>query len=122
MTTKYRKRDICQKKYLKGNMNNYHKVKFSNEYLGQLVKENDIDKLATYFINLTRAIIKSQFVSYSCNLIDEEDAVLECVIVCLDKLPRYNLKNPKCKACNYFTTIIMCVLRQFYRKKKNGKI
>jgi hypothetical protein len=45
----------------------------------------------------------------------EEEAAYECVSVSLEKLEKF---NGKAKAHAYFSTIMMCVLRQQYRVRK----
>lgn len=65
--------------------------------------------------------IAENSINYFVNkLPDKNDTIQECVLICWEKLPKYN--QTKGKAFNFFTTITISLLRQIYRKEKNYKI
>lgn len=61
--------------------------------------------------------VAERVVNYFDSEIEKEDAIQECIIICWEKLPRYN--RQKGVAWNFFTTISLGLLRQTYRNKKN---
>jgi hypothetical protein len=70
-------------------------------------------KLATAFFVLSENIVRyAKF-----QLIDTDDAVQEGVMICFDKINRFNPR--KGKAFNYMTTCILNHFRQLYRSAKN---
>lgn len=70
-------------------------------------------ELAFAFYVLSENIVKyAKF-----NLIDQDDAVQEAVMVCFEKIERFDPK--KGKAFNYMTTCILNHFRQLYRTARN---
>lgn len=75
--------------------------------------ENSKQKLATVFYTLSENIVRyAKF-----QLIDIDDAVQEGVMICFEKIDRFNPK--KGKAFNYMTTCILNHFRQLYRTARN---
>lgn len=71
------------------------------------------DQLAVAFYTLSENIVRyAKF-----NLIDSDDAIQEGVIVCFEKIDRFDPK--KGKAFNYCSTIMLNGLRQLYRTSRN---
>lgn len=71
------------------------------------------DKLATAFFLLSENIVRyAKF-----QLIDTDDAVQEGVMICFDKIDRFDSR--KGKAFNYMTTCILNHFRQLYRTARN---
>jgi DNA-directed RNA polymerase specialized sigma subunit len=69
--------------------------------------------LAAAFYTLSENIVKyAKF-----NLIDEDDAIQEGVLICFEKIDRFD--PSKGKAFNYMTTCILNHFRQLYRTAKN---
>ena len=70
-------------------------------------------ELTTAFYTLSENIVRyAKF-----NLIDPEDAIQEGVIVCFEKIDRFDPSRGK--AFNYWTTIILNAFRQLYRSSRN---
>lgn len=71
------------------------------------------DDLATAFYTLSENIVRyAKF-----NLIDPDDAVQEGVMICFEKIDRFD--PSKGKAFNYMTTCILNHFRQQYRTARN---
>jgi hypothetical protein len=71
------------------------------------------DELAIAFYTLSENIVRyAKF-----NLIDQDDAVQEGVMICFEKIDRFDPK--KGKAFNYMTTCILNHFRQLYRTARN---
>ncbi len=71
------------------------------------------DNLATAFYVLSENIVRyAKF-----NLIDADDAVQEGVLICFEKIDRFD--PSKGKAFNYMTTCILNHFRQLYRTARN---
>lgn len=71
------------------------------------------DELAIAFYTLSQNIVRyAKF-----NLIDQDDAVQEGVMICFEKIDRFDPK--KGKAFNYMTTCILNHFRQLYRTARN---
>jgi DNA-directed RNA polymerase specialized sigma subunit len=71
------------------------------------------DDLAMAFYTLSQNIVRyAKF-----NLIDQDDAVQEGVMICFEKIDRFDPK--KGKAFNYMTTCILNHFRQLYRTARN---
>lgn len=51
------------------------------------------------------------------NLIDEDDTLQEGVVICFEKIDRFDTR--KGKAFNYFTTCVLNHMRQLYRSARN---
>jgi hypothetical protein len=98
----------------------------STEYERQLLKRNTLllstvlrefeeseQLLAAAFYTLSENIVRyAKF-----NLIDQDDAVQEGVVICFEKIDRFNPE--KGKAFNYMTTCILNHFRQLYRTARN---
>lgn len=75
--------------------------------------EDARQKLATAFFTLSENIVRyAKF-----QLIDMDDAVQEGVMICFDKIDRFDSR--KGKAFNYMTTCILNHFRQLYRTARN---
>lgn len=75
--------------------------------------QNAQQDLATVFYTLSQNIVRyAKF-----NLIDEDDAIQEGVLICFEKIDRFDPK--KGKAFNYMTTCILNHFRQLYRTARN---
>ena len=71
------------------------------------------DQLAIAFYTLSENIVRyAKF-----NLIDQDDAVQEGVMICFEKIDRFD--PDKGKAFNYMTTCILNHFRQLYRTARN---
>jgi DNA-directed RNA polymerase specialized sigma subunit len=69
--------------------------------------------LAIAFFTLSENIVRyAKF-----KLIDQDDAVQEGVMICFDKIERFDSR--KGKAFNYMTTCILNHFRQLYRTSRN---
>lgn len=100
----------------------YSKRKSAKKKLESKVKEYDeISKefsesqedLATAFYTLSENIVRyAKF-----NLIDVDDAIQEGVMICFEKIDRFD--PVKGKAFNYMTTCILNHYRQLYRCARN---
>jgi DNA-directed RNA polymerase sigma subunit (sigma70/sigma32) len=75
--------------------------------------EESRQKLATAFLTLSENIVRyAKF-----QLIDMDDAIQEGVMICFDKIDRFDSR--KGKAFNYMTTCILNHFRQLYRTARN---
>lgn len=75
--------------------------------------EESRQKLAIAFFTLSENIVRyAKF-----KLIDQDDAVQEGVMICFDKIGRFDSR--KGKAFNYMTTCILNHFRQLYRTSRN---
>jgi len=75
--------------------------------------EESRQKLAVAFFTLSENIVRyAKF-----KLIDQDDAVQEGVMICFDKIDRFDSR--KGKAFNYMTTCILNHFRQLYRTSRN---
>lgn len=96
----------------------YHKpaawVKIEREFHVVSFDYQEIQKeLAEAFYTLSQNIVRyAKF-----NLIDQDDAVQEGVMICFEKIDRFDPK--KGKAFNYMTTCILNHFRQLYRTARN---
>jgi len=71
------------------------------------------DNLALAFYTLSENLVKyAQF-----QFIEEDDAIQEGVVICFEKIDRFN--PDKGKAFNYMTTCILNHFRQLYRTARN---
>jgi DNA-directed RNA polymerase specialized sigma subunit len=75
--------------------------------------EKEQAELAFKFLTLSEHL--AQYFHF--NLIEPEDAIQEGVVVCFDKVDRFNVKRGK--AFNYFTTVCANHYRQLHRTSKN---
>lgn len=78
------------------------------------------EKLATEFITLAEHIIKYK----KFNFVEFDDAMQEFVMVCFDKMERFDpnyigKSGKRAKAFNYMTTVILNHYRQLYRSARN---
>jgi DNA-directed RNA polymerase specialized sigma subunit len=82
----------------------------------EVVSKRFIDaqkELATAFYTLSENIVRyAKF-----NLIDQDDAIQEGVMICFEKIDRFD--PAKGKAFNYMTTCILNHFRQLYRTARN---
>ena len=79
----------------------------------QDLHEESRQKLAVAFFTLSENIVRyAKF-----KLIDPDDAVQEGVMICFDKIGRFDSR--KGKAFNYMTTCILNHFRQLYRTSRN---
>ena len=75
--------------------------------------EESQQQLASAFYTLSENIVRyAKF-----NLIDADDAVQEGVMICFEKIEKFN--PIKGKAFNYFTTCVLNHYRQLYRSARN---
>lgn len=70
-------------------------------------------ELATAFYTLAKNIIRA----FKFQLVDRDDALQEGVMICFEKLHRFDPKIGR--AFNFCTTIILNHYRQLYRSAKN---
>lgn len=71
------------------------------------------EQLAYAFLTLSENIVNyAKF-----NLIDADDAVQEGVVICFEKIERFD--PTRGRAFNYFTTCVLNCLRQHYRTARN---
>ena len=89
-----------------------------NEEVG-IFNDNQVD-LANKFLLLATHLTQYPAFHYGfqCNLIEPEDAVQEGVVICFEKIDRFDPKRGS-KAFNFFTTIVANHYRQVYRTSKN---
>lgn len=90
-------------------------LKINEESLKIAVSEHEDCKrtLASAFFTLSENIVRyAKF-----QLIDADDAVQEGVMICFDKIDRFDSR--KGKAFNYMTTCILNHFRQLYRTARN---
>lgn len=81
--------------------------------MAQDLHEESRQKLASAFFTLSENIVRyAKF-----KLIDPDDAVQEGVMICFDKIDRFDCR--KGKAFNYMTTCILNHFRQLYRTSRN---
>jgi len=78
------------------------------------------DNLAILFYTLSEKIV--QYAKF--HFIDDDDAVQEGVVICFEKVDRFNPEyvgknGQKAKAFNYMTTCILNHFRQLYRTARN---
>lgn len=77
------------------------------------IHEASRQKLAVAFFTLSENIVRyAKF-----KLIDQDDAIQEGVMICFDKIDRFDSR--KGKAFNYMTTCILNHFRQLYRTCRN---
>jgi hypothetical protein len=97
--------------------NNYNKslLKAKEDLLRETdaSHEDSKQKLAVAFFTLSENIVRyAKF-----QLIDADDAIQEGVMICFDKIGRFDSR--KGKAFNYMTTCILNHFRQLYRTARN---
>jgi hypothetical protein len=106
--------EIKKSKKINFSYNNYDLKNKNEEYLS-VSKEHDEAKkhLAIAFFTLSENIVRyAKF-----QLIDQDDAVQEGVMICFEKINRFDSR--KGKAFNYMTTCILNHFRQLYRSARN---
>lgn len=88
--------------------------KFANMHRGAIAMYVETQQqLAIAFLTLSENIVRyAKF-----NLIDIDDAIQEGVMICFEKIDRFNPQ--KGKAFNYMTTCILNHYRQLYRTARN---
>lgn len=90
-------------------------LKYKEEQLKTTVDDHESskEKLAIAFFTLSENIVRyAKF-----QLIDADDAIQEGVMICFDKIDRFDSR--KGKAFNYMTTCILNHFRQLYRTARN---
>lgn len=88
------------------------KIKEKQKVSLQIFKDTQ-EKLAFAFYTLSENIVKyAKF-----NLIDQDDAIQEGVMICFEKVDRFD--PSKGKAFNYMTTCILNHFKQLYRSARN---
>lgn len=88
--------------------------KFQKAVCNYLDGKIDKEKLSEAFYWLAELVVDQ----FKANIpVDRDDAIQEGVMICWEKLPRYD--RTKGVAFNFFTTIIISLLRQTYRASKN---
>lgn len=90
-------------------------LKINQIKMAQVVGEYEESEklLAAAFYTLSENIVRyAKF-----NLIDQDDAIQEGVVICFEKIDRFN--PDKGKAFNYMTTCILNHFRQLYRTARN---
>ena len=99
------------------NKNSHHKKRLEKKQEKYEAAESEFnelkDCLAGAFYKLSENIVR--YARFS--LIDSDDATQEGVMICFDKINRFN--PDKGKAFNYMTTCILNHFRQLYRSAKN---
>lgn len=107
---------IIRKKTRKIDISNskcFAKKKEEELALANSTHEESRQKLAIAFFTLSENIVRyAKF-----QLIDMDDAVQEGVMICFDKIDRFDSR--KGKAFNYMTTCILNHFRQLYRTARN---
>lgn len=89
------------------------KIKKEAHQTANNLHEESRQKLAEAFFTLSENIVRyAKF-----QLIDIDDAVQEGVMICFDKIDRFDSR--KGKAFNYMTTCILNHFRQLYRTARN---
>lgn len=110
------KETINRKKLRKidaSNNKSFFKNKEDELALANSTHEESRQKLAIAFFTLSENIVRyAKF-----QLIDVDDAVQEGVMICFDKIDRFDSR--KGKAFNYMTTCILNHFRQLYRTARN---
>jgi Sigma-70 region 2 len=95
------------------------------DFILRLDKLSNLYKLASDSFNETQQQLALAFLTLSenivryakFNLIDIDDAIQEGVMICFEKIDRFD--PDKGKAFNYMTTCILNHYRQFYRTARN---
>jgi hypothetical protein len=109
--------DMCNRKDVRGQTLPEDKSSLGLAVQGQQESHKHFkeaqSKLAMAFYLLSQNIV-----SYAkFDLIDDDDATQEGVMICFDKVDRFN--SDRGKGFNYFTTCILNHFRQLYRTAKN---
>jgi DNA-directed RNA polymerase specialized sigma subunit len=104
------KRTSNRKKYKKPE--NWSEIEKTFESLVEEYQELQIE-LTTAFYLLSENIVRYR----KFNLIDPDDAIQEGVMICFEKVDRFDPE--KGKAFNYMTTCIINHFRQLYRTARN---
>jgi len=102
----------------------------ANEYFDRLIRQGRKNELGMAFYLLAAKVV--EIAKFKC--LDQDDVIQECVFVCFEKLPSYrealeNFSNGsqpkkygrKPKPFNFFTTVMLCRVRQSYRVARNHK-
>lgn len=109
--------DMCNRKELRNTVNLIDKERLvtalSSQKQSYSVFKEAQDRLASAFYVLSQNIVNyAKF-----DLIDDDDAIQEGVMICFDKADRFN--SDRGKGFNYFTTCILNHFRQLYRTARN---
>jgi len=94
---------------------NRAKLKANKQLYQQVISDHTVtkDDLALAFLTLSENLVR--FAKF--NLIEPSDAIQEGVMICFDKIDRFDPR--KGKAFNYMTTCILNHFRQLYRTARN---
>jgi hypothetical protein len=109
--------DTVIKKTLRQTLNDKEKEnlkKYQTQFVTIDIECKDIEiQLASDFFLLSENLTRY----FKFHLIESDDAIQESVMICFEKLDRFNSK--KGKAFNYLTTCVVNNLRQMHRTSKN---
>jgi hypothetical protein len=109
--------DIIQRKRRRKTVTHSNRVnlKANKQLYQQVINDHTTakDELALAFLTLSENLVR--FAKF--NLIDPCDAIQEGVMICFEKIDRFDPR--KGKAFNYMTTCILNHFRQLYRTARN---
>lgn len=126
---------MFKKKKLRSNLiikdlkeTNKYKLKKNNEYINENLQQQEkeffhtCEQFELHQDELTKAfyVLSENIANYYINKysgIDIDDATQEAVLICFEKIDRFDPK--KGRAFNYMTTCIINHFRQIYRSSKN---
>jgi hypothetical protein len=121
------KTDKCKFEFIIEDLSESHKrAKRKNKEIKNLLSANklaykeSLEDFGTSQVELAKAfyILSSNIVNFAkFNNIDPEDAIQEGVMICFEKIDRFDPR--KGKAFNYMTTCILNHFRQMYRSQRN---
>lgn len=103
--------EYLNNKTFEGIIDKFRKFQESNE-IGENFEKVKME-LSNAFYTLASNIIRA----FNFNLVDRDDALQEGVMICFEKLHRFDPKIGR--AFNFCTTIILNHYRQLYRSAKN---
>ena len=110
-------RDMCQRKEGRGFIQLEDKASLEDALKSQKDSHKGFQE-AQGQLAMAFYILSQNIASYTkFNLVDHDDAVQEGVMICFDKVDRFNADRGK--GFNYFTTCILNHFRQIYRSAKN---
>lgn len=84
--------------------------------------KEDANALGQKFIDLSEIIVDHLASKFDYCLASKDGLILDCVVMCYEKLFLYESNQNKCKAENYFTTVIQCFVRQIIRSYKRENL
>lgn len=103
--SKCRRKNPSRSELLQKNQTHYYKATIDYQ--------DSQGQLAVAFYTLSTNIIRYR----KFNFVDQDDAIQEFVLICFEKIDRFDPK--KGKAFNYMTTCILNSYRQLYRTARN---